>query len=102
MPSLAQSREPFRIDECNPVEKPLLDQLAGLGWGVIDLTDIKQKQTPADTHRESFADVVMPPVLRERLKVINPWLEDEQVEEGVKQLAGEKRVTPSLESVEPH
>ena len=100
MPSLAQSREPFRIDECDYVEKPLLDQLAGLGWGVIDLTDMKQ--TPADTHRESFTDVVMPPVLRERLKVINPWLEDDQVEDGVKQLAGEKRVTPSLESVEPH
>ena len=44
----------------------------------------------------------MPPVLRERLKVIHPWLKDEQVEEGVKQLADEKRVTPSLESVEPH
>ena len=100
MPSLAQSREPFRIDERNHVEKPLLDQLAGLGWGVIDLTDMKQ--TPDDTHRASFTDVVMPPVLRERLKVINPWLDDEQVEEGVKQLAGEKRVTPSLESVEPH
>ena len=46
------------------------------------------KQTPADTHRESFTDVVMPLVLRERRKVIN-WLEDNQVEEGVKQLAGE-------------
>ena len=90
----------LRLDERNHVEKPLLDQLAGLGWRVIDLTDIKQ--TPADTPRESFTDVVMPPVLRERLKVINPWLEDDQVEEGVKQLAGEKRVTPSLESVEPH
>ena len=100
MPSLAQSSEPFRIDERNHVEKPLLKQLAGLGWRVIDLTDIKQ--TPADTHRESFTDVVIPPVLRKRLKAINPWLEDEQVEEGVKQLAGEKRVTPSLESVEPH
>ena len=44
----------------------------------------------------------MPPVLRKRLKVINPCLDDEQVEQGVKQLAGEKRVTPSLESVEPH
>ena len=46
------------------------------------------KQTPADTHRESFTEVVMPPVLRERLKVIN-WLEDGQVEEVVKQLTGE-------------
>ena len=86
MPSLAQSREPFRLDERNNIEKPLLDQLAGLGWEVIDLTDMKQ--TPADAHRESLTDFVMPLVLRERLKVIN-WLEDNQVEEGVKQLAGE-------------
>ena len=28
----------------------------------------------------------MLPVLREQLKVINPWLEDDQVEEVVKQL----------------
>ena len=50
MPSLAQSRGPFRLDERNHVVKPL--------------------------------------VLREGRKVIN-WLEDNQVEEGVKQLAGE-------------
>ena len=61
----------IRLDERNHVEKPLLDQLAGLGWEVIDLTDMRQ--TPANTHRESFADVVIPPVLRERHKVIN-WL----------------------------
>ena len=79
MPGPAQSREALRLDERNHVEKPLLDQLAGLGWEVIDLTDMKQN--PADTHRESFTEVVMVPVLRERLKVINPWLEDDQVEE---------------------
>ena len=28
----------LRLDERNHVEKPLLDQLAGLGWEVIDLT----------------------------------------------------------------
>ena len=49
MPSLAQSREPFRLDERN--------------------------------------HVMIPPVLRERRKVT--WLEDDQDEEGVKQLAGE-------------
>ena len=77
----------IKLDEREHVEKPLLDQLAGLGWEIIDLTDMKQ--TPAATHRESFTEVVMLPVLRERLKVINPWLEDNQVEEGVTQLAGE-------------
>ena len=86
MPSLPRSREPFRLDERNHVVMPLLDQLAGLGWEVIDFTDMKQ--TRDDTHRKSFTDVVMPPVLRERRRVIN-WLEDNQVEEVVKQLAGE-------------
>ena len=31
----------LRLDEHNHVEKPLLDQLSGLGWEVIDLTDMK-------------------------------------------------------------
>ena len=76
----------IKLNEREHVEKPLLDQLAGLGWEVIDLTD--KNQTPAATHRESFTEVMMLPVLRERHKVIN-WLEDNQDEEGVKQLAGE-------------
>jgi type I restriction enzyme, R subunit len=75
--------EQLRLDERNHVEKPLLAQLAGLDWTIIDLDD---KQRPADSNRESFTEVVMPPVLRERLKAINPWLEDDQIDEVVKQL----------------
>ena len=37
----------IKLDERNHVELPLLEQLDGLGWDVIDLTD--KKQTPADT-----------------------------------------------------
>ena len=85
-----------KLDERNHVEKPLLDQLADLGWEVMDLTDMKQ--TPADTHRENFTEVVMTPVLRERLKVINPWLEDDQVEEVVKQLTASFPSTDLLEN----
>jgi type I restriction enzyme R subunit len=73
----------IKLDERNHVEKPLLDQLDGLGWEIIDLDN---KQHPDDTYRETFTEVVMPAVLREQLKVINPWLEDDQVEEVVKQL----------------
>ena len=72
------------LDERNHVEKPLLEQLDGLGWDIIDFTDRKQK--PGDTFRENFTKVVMLPVLREQLKIINPWLENDQVEEVVKQL----------------
>jgi type I restriction enzyme R subunit len=73
----------LRLDERNHVEKPLLDQLKGLDWGIIDLD---AKQHPSDSHRSNFTEVVMLPVLREQLKVIQPWLEDDQVEEVVKQL----------------
>ena len=73
----------IKLDERNHVEKPFLDQLEGLGWTVIDCDS---KQLPARHFRESFTEVVMLPVLREQLKVINPWLEDDQVEEVVKQL----------------
>jgi type I restriction enzyme R subunit len=73
----------IRLDERQHVEKPLLDQLAGLGWEIIDLD---AKQHPADSHRANFTEVVMLSVLREQLRVINPWLEEDQVDEVVKQL----------------
>ncbi|MDD5006948.1 MAG: type I restriction endonuclease subunit R [Syntrophorhabdaceae bacterium] len=82
---MTQDKTPphIKLDERNHVEKPLLDQLDGLGWQIIDLDG---KQHPGDTYRQSFTEVVMLPVLREQLKVINDWLEDDQVEEVVKQL----------------
>ncbi|MBI5582387.1 MAG: type I restriction endonuclease subunit R [Deltaproteobacteria bacterium] len=73
----------IKLDERNHVEKPLLDQLSGLGWEIIDLDS---KQHPGDSFRQSFTEVVMQPVLREQLKVINDWLEDDQLEEVAKQL----------------
>src|SRR5436190_16346131 len=79
----AKTAQEIKLDERNHVEKPFLDQLEGLGWTIIDCD---KTQTPAHTHRESFTDVVMLPVLKKQLKIINPWLEDDQVEEVVKQL----------------
>jgi type I restriction enzyme R subunit len=73
----------LRIDERQHVEKPLLDQLSGLGWEILDLDS---KQRPADSHRTNFTEVVMGTVLREQLREIQPWLEDDQVEDMVKQL----------------
>src|SRR6185312_12711009 len=83
MPSADKTSKEIKLDERNHVEKPLLDQLSGLGWNILDLDS---KQQPSDTFRDSFTEVVMLPVLRQQLKVINPWLEDDQVEEVVKQL----------------
>ncbi len=76
MSSIDKTPKHIKIDERNHVEKPLLDQLAGLGWEIIDL---EMKQQPAQSFRDSFTEVVMLPVLRHQLKVINPWLEDDQV-----------------------
>jgi type I restriction enzyme R subunit len=83
MPIADKTAKEIRLDERNHVEKPLLDQLAGLQWEVLDCD---HKQHPSETFRESFTEVVMLPVVRAQLKVINPWLEDDQVEEVVKQL----------------
>jgi len=82
---MIQNKTPphIKLDERNHVEKPLLDQLDGLKWEIIDLDT---KQHPTDSYRQSFTEVVMLSVLREQLKVINPWLEDDQVEEVIKQL----------------
>jgi len=82
---MAQDKTPkhIRLDERNHVEKPLLDQLHGLGWEIIDLDS---KQHSVDSFRKSFTEVVMLPVLRAQLKVINDWLEDDQVEEAIKHL----------------
>ncbi|KAF5409875.1 MAG: hypothetical protein C5S43_05850 [Candidatus Methanocomedens sp.] len=82
---MTQNKTPphIKLDERNHVEKPLLNQLDGLGWDIIDLDNI---QHPSDSHRQSFTEVVMLPVLREQLKEINRWLEDDQVEEVIKQL----------------
>ena len=84
MPAVGEkAAQDIKLDERNQVEKPFLDQLEGLGWQVIDCDT---KQNPAQTFRESFTELAMLPILREQLKVINPWLEDDQVEEVVKQI----------------
>jgi len=49
----------IKLDERNHVEKPLLYQLAGLDWEIIDLDN---KQHPGDTYRETFTEVVILPV----------------------------------------
>jgi type I restriction enzyme R subunit len=75
----------IKLDERNHVERPLLDQLDGLGWEVIDLDNT---QTPAQSLRQSFTEVILEPVLRDALQTINPWLEPDQVDQAAKHLAG--------------
>jgi len=86
----------IKLDERNHVEKPLLEQLDGLGWNIIDLTD--QNQKPGDTGRISLTEVVMPEIINQQLRIINPWLEDDQVDDVIKQLTANFPSTNLLEN----
>jgi type I restriction enzyme, R subunit len=87
--------EHIKIDERNHVEKPLLDQLHGLEWEILDLDRI---QKPQDSHRTDFTEVVMLPILQQQLKVINPWLDDDQIEEVTKRITTSFPTTNLLEN----
>ncbi|WP_421621737.1 type I restriction endonuclease subunit R [Alkalilimnicola ehrlichii] len=73
--------------EYTDVEKPLIDQLVGLGWTHV----CGSLEDPAVTQRQGFADVIMEPVLRERLRAINlrdgqPWLDASRLDQAVSAL----------------
>ena len=76
--------ETIRLDEKNHVEEPLLEHLDRLGWTVVRL-DMHQ-QTPSDTGRRDFSQVVQEKCLAEAIRTINDWMEPDQVEEVVRRL----------------
>lgn len=71
-----------RLSELSQVEEPFLRQLEGLGWRVLR----GDKYDPASTERESFHEVIIEGELRAALKQINPWLEDDQIDELVRRV----------------
>ncbi len=73
----------LKLDEFNHVEKPFLEQLAGLGWEVLEL---KMQQSPEQSFRASFSEVVLLPPLRQALVRINPFLSEGQVDEVVRKI----------------
>lgn len=80
---MAADRTPphVRMDEKNHVEEPLLHQLEtipGLHWKVIRLDNY---QAPEETQRTDFTQVILKYSLGSALLKINPWLEDDQVQE---------------------
>ena len=74
--------------EYTEVEKPLLDQLAGLGWQVFE----GSKSDAGVTERESFRGSILEARLRAALLKINPgpdgspWLDDSRLSEAVSSL----------------
>jgi len=90
-----------KLDEEYYVENPFLAQLKRLGWKIYR----QNKDNPEETKeivkfksgyepeygksvkfRESFREVVLEDILRESIKRINPWIEDDQVSEVVRRI----------------
>lgn len=77
-----------RGSEYTEAEKPLLDQLSGLDWQVIE----GSKSDPAVTERDSFRGSILEDRLRAALLKINPgpdgnsWLDDSRLAEVVSSL----------------
>ena len=69
------------------VEKPFLDQLAALGWEVVDQGCGTIPSDPAASLRTSFRQWILPEVFRESVRAINltddaePWLTARQLDD---------------------
>ena len=72
-------------NEYSYVEKPFLDQLAGLGRTVHDLSK-EQRDDPQFSCRTNFKELILEPVFKESIMKINPWLTDMQVEHVLRDL----------------
>ena len=73
--------------ELDEVERPLAEQLLGLGWRFLQ-GDLDK---PAATGRASFAEVIQTGILRRQLHTLNlhdgqPWLDDERLTQAVSAL----------------
>ena len=78
----------LKLDEYSHVEKPFIEQLKGLGWNTRknQVLELEMQQTPEQSYRTSFSEVVLQPKLRQALISINPFLTDGQVDEVVRKI----------------
>ena len=73
------------MSEYAHVEQPLLAQLSGLGWTIIDHGAGAIPQDPALSLRASFRELVLPGVFRDAIRAINKtadgkdWLTERQL-----------------------
>jgi type I restriction enzyme R subunit len=70
--------------EFTEVELPFINQLEQEGWDYIE----GSLDSPSVTHRKTFAQVIMEPLLRDRLLAINtrngkPWLDERRLDQAV-------------------
>jgi len=90
-----------KLDEEYYVENPFLAQILKLGWKVYK----QNKDNPENTKeivsfdssfepkygksiklRESFRDVILEDVLKESIKKINPWIEQDQINDVIRKI----------------
>ncbi|MGA2400546.1 MAG: type I restriction endonuclease subunit R [Syntrophobacteraceae bacterium] len=75
------------MSEYHHVEKPFLDQLAALGWKVIDQWQGFIPSDPTASLRDTFREWLLPEVFRNAVRNINrnadgiPWLNDRQLDD---------------------
>jgi len=70
------------LNELQYVEEPFLKQLEGVGWRVYR----GDKYEPAASRREGFNEFIIEKELRLAIKRINSWMEEDQIEEVVRQI----------------
>ena len=63
------------------VEKPFIEHLGKLGWGTILSENDDNKFLPKLTLRKDFDEVLIESRLKEAIKNLNDWLDDEQIDE---------------------
>ena len=91
----------MKLDEEHYVENRFLSQLQRLGWKiyrqnkdnpeeVIEISSFNSSLEPlygeSIKFRESFREVVLESVLKESLKKINPWIEEDQINEVIRKI----------------
>jgi type I restriction enzyme R subunit len=90
-----------KLDEEHYVENPFLAQLQRLGWKIyrqnkdnpedvkeiIEFNDLMEPIYRSSVKfRESFREVILEKELRESIKRINPWIEDDQITEVIRRI----------------
>lgn len=83
-PRRRPTAETIRLEEKFHVEEPLLAHLSNLGWTVLRLD--MHHQTPGETGRRDFSQVVLESRLGDRIRALNDWMEPDQIEEVVRRL----------------
>lgn len=78
----------LKLDEYSSVEQPFMEQLRQLGWNnnPNQVIELAIQQTPEQSFRTSFSEVVLLPQLRSSLKKINSFLTESQVAEVVRRI----------------